>query len=203
MTPIGVSVDVPQATIENVELPLKFRPDLLKAAVAGTITGVGLDAAKDPEAYGTALVIRVNTGETIGFQLISPTGAIPVPFSVPYDPATVVPEADYVSRGSIWDGTTLWNTDTSTPVLTKDNARNGVVMTVTAVPSPTPPRRPRRCPTPAPPANNGIPWLRVLISGAGFSSSRSWWRARGARSVRRAATAPSRSGQARSARQRS
>ena len=168
VTPIGVSVDVPQATIENVELPLKFRPDLLKAAVTGTITGVGLDAAKDPEAYGTALIIRVNTGETIGFQLISPTGAIPVPFSVPYDPATVVPEADYVSRGSIWDGTTLWSTDTSTPVLTKDNARNGVVMTVTAVPSPTPaPTAAPAAPTPPPPADNGIPWLWVLILGGG------------------------------------
>ena len=83
VTPIGVAVDVPQPTIENVELPLEFRPDLLKAAVTGTITGVGLDSAKDPEAYGTALIIRVNTGETIGFQLISPTGAVPVPFSVP------------------------------------------------------------------------------------------------------------------------
>jgi uncharacterized lipoprotein YbaY len=169
VTPIGVSVDVPQATIENVELPLKFRPDLLKAAVTGTITGVGLDAAKDPDAYGTALVIRVNTGETIGFQLISPTGAIPVPFSVPYDPATVVPEADYVSRGSIWDGTTLWNTDTSTPVLTKDNARNGVVMTVTAVPSPTPaPTAAPAAPTPPPPADNGVPWLWVLLAGIGI-----------------------------------
>ena len=168
MTPIGVAVDVPQPTIENVELPLKFRPDLLKAAVTGTITGVGLDSAKDPEAYGTALIIRVNTGETIGFQLISPTGAIPVPFSVPYDPGAVAPEADYVSRGSIWDGTTLWNTDTSTPVLTKDNARNGVVMTVTAVPSPTP------APTPAPtapapaPVDTGIPWLWVLLAGIGI-----------------------------------
>ena len=43
MTPIGVSVAVPSPLIENVELPLAFRPDLLKAAVGGTITGVGLD----------------------------------------------------------------------------------------------------------------------------------------------------------------
>ena len=91
VTPIGVVVDVPQPEISGVELPLLFRPDLLKAAVTGTITGVGLDPARDPEAYGTALIIRVDTGETIGFQLISPTGAAPVPFSVPYDPMPSCP----------------------------------------------------------------------------------------------------------------
>ena len=205
VTPIGVSVDVPQATIENVELPLEFRPDLLKAAVTGTITGVGLDAAKDPEAYGTALIIRVNTGETIGFQLISPTGRRSRCRSrsrTTRPPSS--PRRDYVSRGSIWDGTTLWNTDTSTPVLTKDNARNGVVMTVTAVPSPTPaPTAAPAAPTRRRPPTTGSRGCGCSSSGAGFSSSRSWWRARGARSVTRAATGPRRSGQARSARERS
>jgi uncharacterized lipoprotein YbaY len=169
VTPIGVAVNVPQPTIENIELPLQFRPDLLKAAVTGTITGVGLDAARDPEAYGTALIIRVNTGETIGFQLISPTGAIPVPFSVPYDPTTVAADADYVVRGSIWDGTTLWNTDIGTPVITKDNARNGVVMTVTAVPTPTP--APTPAPSaevaPAPTGDGGLPWGLIVLAGIG------------------------------------
>ena len=38
--------------------------------MTGTITGVGLDPARDPDSYGTSLVIEVNTGATIGFQLI-------------------------------------------------------------------------------------------------------------------------------------
>ena len=150
VTPIGVAVKVPQTELADVVLPLQFRPDLLKAAVTGTITGVGLDPARDPEAYGTALIIRVTTGETIGFQFITPTGAAPVPFSVPYDPATLVPDADYIVRGSIWDGTTLWNTDVGVPVITKGNAKSGIVLTVTAVPVPTPP--PTAAPTPAPSA---------------------------------------------------
>ena len=150
VTPIGVAVKVPQAELTDVVIPLQFRPDLLKAAVTGTITGVGLDPARDPDAYGTALIIRVNTGETIGFQLISPTGAAPVPFSVPYDPTTVDRTADYVVRGSIWDGSTLWATPVGVPVITNDNAVSGIVMTVTAVPSATP--APTAAPTPAPSA---------------------------------------------------
>ena len=39
VTPIGVSVDVPSPLIEGVELPLAFRPDLLKAAVGGDDRG--------------------------------------------------------------------------------------------------------------------------------------------------------------------
>lgn len=174
VTPIGVVVDVPQPEISGVELPLLFRPDLLKAAVTGTITGVGLDPASDPEAYGTALIVRVDTGETIGFQLIAPTGAAPVPFNVPYDPTVIDPEAAYVSRGSIWDGTQLWNTAVDTPVITQDNARNDVVMTVTAVPSATP--APTLAPTPAPEVvvpepesgdNTGLLLLVLVLVGLG------------------------------------
>jgi uncharacterized lipoprotein YbaY len=171
VTPIGVAVAVPQAEIDGVEIPLLFRPDLLKAAVTGTITGVGLDPASNPDAYGTALIIRVDTGETVGFQLISPTGAIPVPFSVPYDPQAIVPEADYVVRGSIWDGTQLWNTDVGTPVITRDNARSDVVLTVTAVPLATP--APTAAPTPAPsaevsePSDEGTNWLLIALILAG------------------------------------
>ena len=151
MTPIGVSVDVPSPLIEGIELPLAFRPDLLKAAVGGTITGVGLDPTRSDDAYGTALIIKVSTGETLGFQLVAPAGAAPVPYSVPYDPAAVDPNADYVARGSMWDGTTLWAMDAGVPVITKDNARTDVVLTVTeaVTPGASPSAAP---PAPAPPA---------------------------------------------------
>ena len=104
VTPVGVAVKAPWPLTEDVELLLAYRPDLLKGAVSGTITGVGLDPARDPEAYGTALIVKVSTGETVGFQLIIPVGAVPVPFSVPYDPTAIDPNADYVARGSVWDG---------------------------------------------------------------------------------------------------
>ena len=118
--------------------------------MTGTITGVGLDPAKDPEAYGTALIIDVNTGETIGFQLISPTGAIPMPFSVPYDPSTIDPNASYVARGSDLGRDDALEHATRTPVLTNDNPKPACVLTV--VPAVTTSASPQPAPDPAAPA---------------------------------------------------
>jgi uncharacterized lipoprotein YbaY len=180
VTPIGVPVKTGVPLVTGVELPLAFRPDLLKGAVTGTITGVGLDSARGPGAYGTALVIRVSTGETIGFQLIEPAGAAPVPYSVPYDPTTIDPNSDYVARGSIWDGTTQWETPVGVPVLTKGNARTDVQLTVTPAPTPPPTPTPEPTATPAPtvaatpapevPAESGGGvgwiWIVLLVIGA-------------------------------------
>jgi uncharacterized lipoprotein YbaY len=172
VTPIGVSVDVPSPLIEGVELPLAFRPDLLKAAVGGTIAGVGLDPARDPDSYGTALIIKVDTGETVGFQLVSPVSAAPVPFSVPYDPASIDPNADYVTRGSVWDGTTLWAADSGVPVITKDHPRTGVTLTVVeaVTPGPSPTAAPTAAPAPLPvdepSRSNGLLIFVVLGIGA-------------------------------------
>ena len=146
-TPTGASVDVPQPEITGVKLQLEYRPDLLKGAVTGSITGVGLDPAKDPDSYGTSLIIDVNTGATIGFQLISPTGNTPIPYSVPFDPSTIKQNASYVARGSVWDGTTLWNTPAGVPVITNDNPKSNVLLTVV----PAVRRRRRRSPRHPPP----------------------------------------------------
>ena len=161
VTPIGVNVAVPQPLIEGVVLPLEYRPDLLKAAVTGTITGVGLDPARDPDSYGTSLVIEVNTGATIGFQLIEPAGAAPVPYSVPFDPSTITPSADYVARASVWDGTTLWNTPVGVPVITNSNPKSDVVLTVT--PGVTPSPSPSPAPTPAPSGGDNNTVIIVAI----------------------------------------
>ncbi len=152
-TPTGVSVDVPKPEITGLKLQLEYRPDLLKGAVTGTITGVGLDSARDPESYGTSLLLDVNTGATIGFQLISPAGAAPIPYSVPFDPSTITPGAAYVARGSVWDGTTLWNTPAGVPVITNDNPKSNVLLTV--VPAVTP--------TPAPEPDTGRNWALLLL----------------------------------------
>ncbi len=124
VTPVGVAVKAPWPLTEGVELLLAYRPDLLKGAVSGTITGVGLDPARDPEAYGTALIVKVSTGETVGFQLITPVGAVPVPFSRPVRPrrrSTRTPTTSPVARSGT--GRTLWTTDAGVPVITKDNAQ--------------------------------------------------------------------------------
>jgi uncharacterized lipoprotein YbaY len=164
VTPIGVPVETGVAVVEGVELPLAFRPDLLKGAITGTITGVGLDSASDPESFGTALAFNVTTGETIGFQFIEPTGAAPVPFSVPYDPTTVDPNADYVIRASIFDGTATWATAAGVPVLTKGNPRTDVQVTVTVANPPTPATAaPTATAAPVAPAESGGGIGSILI----------------------------------------
>jgi uncharacterized lipoprotein YbaY len=165
VTPIGVAVKAPWPLTEGVELPLEFRPDLLKAAVSGTITGIGLDTDR-PDAYGTALLVRVDTGEAVGFQVISPTGPAPVAFSVPYDPDAIEDEADYVVSGTVFDGVDRWGTTTGVPVITKGNTRSGVVLTVAQLPEPTPvpTPAPEASPVPEPgPAEDGGPGLIAIL----------------------------------------
>jgi uncharacterized lipoprotein YbaY len=196
VTPVGVAVPVPQnPAITGLEVPLKFRPDLLKGAVTGTIAGVGLDVTSDPEAYATALIVRVSTGETIGFQLISPVGPVPVAFSVPYDPSTIDQAADYVATASVWDGTAIWAAADGTPVITKGNPKSGVTLTVTPVPTPTPSPTASPSPTPEPTpeasptpedggSSGGIDGLTILIvvllAGLAGGGVYAWQRSRNA-----------------------
>lgn len=162
VTPVGVSVKVPWPVTENVELPLAFRPDLLKGAVTGTISGA-VDATRDPSAYATAFIIRSDTGETVGFQLITPVGSVPIPFSVPYDPSKIDQKAEYRARAEVWDGTALWTSATGTPVITAGNPKSGVDLVVKPPePTPTPTPTPTVPPTPSataapvqPPAGDG------------------------------------------------
>jgi hypothetical protein len=88
-----------------------------------------------------------------------------VPYSIPYDPATVNPNADYVVVGAIWDGSTQWLSQAGVPVLTKGNARNDVQVTVSAVAAPTPTATPAPTATAAPvaPAESGGGIGSILI----------------------------------------
>ncbi len=194
VTPIGVAVSVPQnPEITGVELPLQYRPDLLKGAVTGTISGDGLDGITNPDAYGTALVLRVDTGETIGIQMISPFDMAPADFSVPYDPTTIDPDADYVARASVWDGTGMWVADGDMPVITKGNPQSGVSLSVSAPPVPTPTPAPtaspsaQPTPTPTPDPDTtgdtgGFSWIALLVVAAlaviGIGAAMAWQRSR-------------------------
>lgn len=151
VTPIGVAVPVPQnPAITGLELPLAFRPDLLKGAVTGTITGVGLDPATDPSSYGTAEIVRTDTGETVGFQLINPVGSTPIDFSVPFDPLQLNRDTQYVARASVWDGTRLWTVDDAVPVITDGNPKSDVKLVVSEAPTPSPSPSPTPAATAAP-----------------------------------------------------
>ncbi|HKF84601.1 MAG TPA: YbaY family lipoprotein, partial [Candidatus Limnocylindrales bacterium] len=129
-TPAGTAVPVPRREITGVQLKLEYRPDLLKGAVTGSITGTDLEPVTDPDSYGTSILIDTSTGATVGFQMITPIVAQPIPFSAPYDPSTIIPTTTYVARGSVWTGTTLWNTPTGVAVITNGNPKSGIVLTV-------------------------------------------------------------------------
>ena len=131
-TPTGTSVPVPRQEIGGVTLDLSYRPDLLKGAVTGSITGDDLGPITDPDAYGTSILIDTATGQTVGFQMIEPITAEPIPFSAPFNPSAIDQSATYIARGSVWTGTTLWNTPTGVPVITNGNPKSGVVLTVVA-----------------------------------------------------------------------
>ena len=169
-TPTGVGVPVPQALVDGVLLELEYRPDLLKGAVTGSITGTDLGPITNPDAYGTSILIDTATGATIGFQMITPIVAQPIPFSAPFDTSTIDPTTTYVARGSVWDGTTLWNTPTGTAVITHDNPKSGIVLTVVpAVTTVTPAEDPVR---------TWLPWILLLIAiGIGIGVFL-WWRSR-------------------------
>jgi uncharacterized lipoprotein YbaY len=186
VTPIGVAVKVPQPELEDIVLPLEFRPDLLKAAVTGTMTAVGLDPTADSHSWGAALIVRVDTGETVGFQMINEPGPVPVPFSVPYDPLAIDPAADYVVRGTIFDGFDYWAAAAGVPVITKDNASSDVEITLLPEPSPSP--TPTTAPTPAPSgegtegSDEGSPWgtflIVVILGAAGAAAAFAYRRSR-------------------------
>ena len=102
--------------------------------------------------------------------MISPIVAQPIPFSAPFDTSTIDPTATYVARGSVWDGTTLWNTPTGTAVITQDNPKSGIVLTVVpAVTTAQPAEDPGR---------TWLPWILLLIAvGIGIGVFL-WWRSR-------------------------
>src|SRR5690242_21610441 len=58
--------------------------------------------------------------------MIEPITSDPIPFSAPYNPSAIDKTATYVARGSVWTGSTLWNTPTGVAVITNGNPKSGV-----------------------------------------------------------------------------
>ncbi len=150
VTPVGVTVQVPEPSLTGVELPLAFRPDLLKGAVTGLITGDGLDATT-PGSAGTVMIVRADTGDTVGFQLLSSPGSAPIPFSVPFDPLSLTPGADYELYAWVFDGTSEWANQDGVPVISNGNPTSNVSVLVTQEPTPSP--SPTASPSPVPSAS--------------------------------------------------
>ncbi len=109
--------------------------------------GVGITLAQG--AYSTAVLIRVDTGETIGVDVNPGPTALPIPFTIDFDPSAIDPNADYVVRAEIVSGDTTFADTTGILVITKGNALTGVVVSVAEVVPPTPSPSPTASPSPS------------------------------------------------------
>ena len=153
----------------NVAITLSYRPDLLKGAVTGQITGVGVA----PSAYGLfdGRARRSRHRQLAGYRCqVSVAAGLPVAFSVPYAITDIVPTNDYVVTAEVGDASTSWRNAAGVPVITKGNPKSGiqVVVTEVAVPSPSPTATPSASPVPAPApdvtsSGNLLTWI-ILIA---------------------------------------
>jgi uncharacterized lipoprotein YbaY len=120
----------------RVDITLSYRPDLLKGAVTGQITGIGVQPS--PTAYAMAVLVDPATGESLGIDVKSVTDGLPVAFSIGYTITDITPTDDYVVTAEVGAGTTMWRNVAGVPVITKGNPKAGIQVVVTAVASPSP-----------------------------------------------------------------
>ena len=157
----------------KVDITLDFRPDVLKGAVSGQITGVGIQPS--PTAYAIAVVVDPATGSSLGISISAVNEGLPVGFSVPYSVTEIQPTADYVVTAEVNDTGATWRNVAGVPVLTKGNPKTAVQVVVTEVSTPAPTATPIRTagPSPAPTTgegrrrDGGLLWLIVLIAVGG------------------------------------
>ena len=132
----------------KVAITLDFRPDVLKGAVSGQITGIGVQTS--PTAFAMAVLVDPATGASLGIDVKTVDQGLPVAFSIPYSIADIQPTVDYVVTAEVGDSGTTWRNAAGVPVLTKGNPKTAVQVVVTEVSTPAPSATP--VPTPGPSA---------------------------------------------------
>ena len=133
----GTKVITNGAPTSDLTLVLAYRPDLVKGAVTGNITGVGVTASA--EAYSVAVLVDPSSGESLGMDMNPVGSGLPATFSIPFSLDTIDPAADYVVTGEVVDGAQTWENASGVPVITKGNPIAEVQVVVTPVaPSPSP-----------------------------------------------------------------
>lgn len=96
------------------------------SAVTGTVT-YRQRIALPPDAQVVVTLEDVSRADApstvIAGEIIRPAGQqVPIPFSLTYDPAEIVPQNSYVVRAKIFYGDSLrWTSTTAYPVITRDN----------------------------------------------------------------------------------
>jgi uncharacterized lipoprotein YbaY len=128
VSPAGTPVVTKGNATSSVDLLLAYRPDTLKGAVTGQISGVGIELTA--EAFAATVLLDLASDTTIGFDLSLDPGAVPVRFAVPFDPAVISQESDYVVKAAIVDGPSRWANDDGVPVITGGNPISDITVPV-------------------------------------------------------------------------
>lgn len=154
----GVPVLTKGNPSSDVAITLDYRPDLIKGAVSGQITGTDVQVGAD--AYAMAVLLDPSTGDSLGIDVRSITAGLPVAFSVGFTVTDIVPTDTYVVTAEVGDGTSTWRNAGGVPVITNGNPKAGVQVPVTAVsvasPSPASTLSPSPSPSPSPAPPPGI-----------------------------------------------
>jgi uncharacterized lipoprotein YbaY len=175
----GVPVLTKGNPSSNVAITLDYRPDLIKGAVTGQITGT--DVQVGANGYSMAVLLDPATGDSLGNDVRSITAGLPVPFSIGFTVTDIAPTDSYVVTAEVGDGSSTWRNAGGVPVITNGNPKAGVQVPVTAVrvasPSPAPTASPSPSPTvaPAPPpgigtSGNLLLWI-ILVALVGAAAA--------------------------------
>jgi uncharacterized lipoprotein YbaY len=132
----------------KVAITLDFRPDVLKGAVTGEITGISVQPSAT--AYAITVLVDPATGASLGIDVKTVDQGLPVAFSVPYSIGDIQPTADYVVTAEVGDSSATWRNAVGVPVLTKGNPKTAVQVVVSEVSTPAASATP--VPTPGPSA---------------------------------------------------
>ena len=104
------------------------------------------------KAVALAALQDTATGRLVAWTAITPTSQVPIDFRLGFDPATVDPAAPLGAWAAIVDGTSVWQSDGTQPLVAADDQLSAGTITVagaTSVPLP-----PKPTPTPSrPPAH--------------------------------------------------
>jgi hypothetical protein len=144
----------------TVAITLSYRPDLLKGAVTGQITAVGVQPSAG--AYAMAILVDPATGETLGIDVKSVTDGLPVAIAIGYTITDIDPTRDYIVTAEVGEADAMWRSAAGVPVITNGNPKSGIQVVVTEVvaPSPSPSPTPAATPTACADATTGSGLLR-------------------------------------------
>jgi hypothetical protein len=149
----------------EVDSTLAYQPDVLKGAVSGQISAVGLHPSTS--AYSMTVVVDPATGESLGIDVDTVAQGLPQAFAVPYLITDVDPANDYVVTSEVVDSGQSWRNDAGVPVLTKGNPKTAVQVVFTPVvfasPSPTVTPAPSAAPEPTGRDSGNLLGIIILI----------------------------------------